>query len=118
MDFKLNHNLLPMPKETHFQTAIGMLLKTNHSKHIMKTEIFQKIRIRMKDIILPIIIEDFQSTTKVTVKDGIINPIDMDQIRSFLENVENINITRFFTEVLNGAFENEAVKNACEVSIE
>ena len=50
--------------------------------------------------------------------DGIINPIDLDQIRSFLENVENINITRFFTEVLNGAFENEAVKNACEASID
>ena len=118
MDFKLNHNLLPMPKEIHFQTAIGMLLKTNNSMHVMKTEIFQKIRIRMKDVILPIIINDFQSTTKVTVKDGIINPIDLDQIRTFLENVKNINITKFFTDVINGAFKNEAVINACEASID
>ena len=118
MDFKLNHNLLPMPKETHFQTAIGMLLKTNHSKHIMKTEIFQKIRIRMKDIILPIIIKDFQSTTKVTVKDGTISPIDLDKIKTFLDNAKNINITKFFNEILNEAFKKEAVRNACEATID
>ena len=118
MDFQLNILDLPLPKELQFQTAIGMLLKTNDSMHLMKTEIFQKIRTRIKDIILPIIFEDFQSTTKVSVKNGTISQNDLDQINLFLEKVQKMNILKFFNDVLEEAFYKEDTRNVCEASID
>ena len=66
MELNLDTSVLPLPKEANFNATIGMLLRTNKSIHVLKTEIFVKVKNRVK-IILPLIKSDFRLERKVSI---------------------------------------------------
>ena len=86
MDYKLDLENVPLPKKLYLQTTIGFLLKANDSMVYMKTDIFDNIRNRVKN--------------KVSVKNGSITLSDIEQIETFLENVEKMNILKYFETIL------------------
>jgi hypothetical protein len=58
MKLNIDMSNIPSPKEVNFKNVIGMLLRTNRSIFIMKTEIFMKIRMNVKNVIFLLIEND------------------------------------------------------------
>ena len=54
MEFEIDTTSIALPKEAQFTNTIGMILKTNGSLSVLKSEIFVKLKDRMKEI-LPLI---------------------------------------------------------------
>ena len=55
MELDLNTSKLPLPKDAIFDNAVGILLKTNKSISVLKTEILIKLKHRVKNAIIPLI---------------------------------------------------------------
>ena len=104
MELEIEINNLPLPKEFNFKTAVGMLLKSNSSIAVLKTEIFMKLKNRVKNDIFPLIKTDFKLERKVSVNNGNISQEDLSKIDQFIEDVEKMNLTLFGTQVIAEAF--------------
>ena len=63
-----------------------MLLKTNGSLSVLKSEIFVKIKDRMEEI-LPLIKTDFSQERKISIKNGVIDHENDKTIDEFLRDV-------------------------------
>ena len=113
MELEIDVSNLPLPKEINFNTAVGMLLKSNSSITVLKKEIFTKLRNRVKNEIFPLIETDFKLERKVSVNKGNVNQEDLSTIDQFIEDVEKMNLTLFGTQVIAEAFKKEIVRNEC-----
>ena len=83
MELEINTRSLPLPSEIYLKNAISTLLQTNQSFSVMKKEIFDRIKIRMKEII-PILQMDFKMVRKLSIKNGIITEEDGQEMDKFL----------------------------------
>ena len=112
MELEINTRSLPLPSEIYLKNAISTLLQTNQSFSVMKKEIFDRIKIRMKEII-PILQMDFKMVRKLSIKNGIITEEDGQEIDKFLQDVKKIDVVNYAKEVVNKAFMKIEVKNEC-----
>ena len=115
MDINIDCTSLPLPKEVNFRNEIKMLLKTNKSLTMLKTEIFVKISRRVV-LILPLIKSDFKDARQITVKNGEISDDNICQIDKFVEEADKINLANFGKQVIKNAFEMTTVCNECRES--
>ena len=100
MELEIDVSNLPLPKEINFNTAVGMLLKSNSSITVLKKEIFTKLRNRVKNEVFPLIETDFKLEREVSVNKGNVNQEDLSTIDHFIEDVEKIYLTFFGTQVI------------------
>ena len=103
MDFEIDTTSIALPKEALFTNRIGMLLKTNGSITVLKPDIFEKIKDRIKEV-LSLIKKDFQQERKKSIKNGVIDPEDDRSTDEFLCDVKVADNANYGKEVVENSF--------------
>ena len=99
MEFEIDTTSIALPKEAQFTNTIGMVLKTNGSLSVLKSEIFVKLKDRMKEI-LPLIKMDFSQERKISIKNGVIDHENDKTIDEFLRDVKVADVGSYGKQVI------------------
>ena len=113
MEFEIDTRSIALPKEALFTNTICMLLKTNGSLSVLKSEIFVKIKNRIKEI-LPLIKVDFSQVRKISIKNGVIDAENDRTIDEFLHDVKVADVEGYGEQVIEDAFKMTHVLNECQ----